>query len=115
MVLGSRGGRGRTRWAGAAWALLGFCGGAPAAAEGLEKGLNDHYKVATIGVRENGDTMLHPGTILEVRAEGIVSFGEKDASYAELCPSEVRAGAIRTPKNSACNSLAPKRDRKSVV
>lgn len=74
---------------------------------GLAEALRQHYKLASPRLSVNGDSTIEPGTILVVRKEGIVSFGDKDASYASLCPSEVEDGAVRAPRNPACTTLAP--------
>jgi hypothetical protein len=77
----------------------------------LATALQQYYKLAVIRLAANGDSLFEPGTVLAVRMEGIVSFGEKDSSYATLCPSELQAGVIHTPRTSTCTTLAPKSRR----
>jgi len=74
---------------------------------GLAEALKQHYRLAAVRLGVNGESGVEPGSILTVRKSGIVSFGEKDASYAALCPSELERGVVRTPRNPACASLAP--------
>ena len=78
---------------------------------GLAEALKKHYRLATIKLNINGDSGLQPGTVLSVRKEGILSFAEKDSSYATLCPTEIQAGVVRTSNTAACTSLAPKSRR----
>jgi hypothetical protein len=78
---------------------------------GLAVALKQHYKLATVKFGVNGDSTFEPGTILVIRKDGILSFGEQDASYAALCPSEIQGRAVHTPRNPACTRLAPKSRR----
>jgi hypothetical protein len=80
-------------------------------AEGLTAGLKQHYKFATAKLGSNGYPQLVPGTVLTVETEGIVSFGEQDASYAELCPSEFQGGGLRAPRTTLCTLFAPESRR----
>jgi hypothetical protein len=73
----------------------------------LIAGLKQHYRFATATLGINGYPQIVPGTILTVRKEGIVSFGEDDAAYAELCPSQFQGGGIHTPQSTICTALAP--------
>jgi len=72
---------------------------------GLAAELKHHYRLAAPRIGLNGEPYFEPGTILVVRADGIVSFGEKDASFARLCPSEFQGSAVRRPRSAFCASL----------
>lgn len=74
---------------------------------GLAAGLRRHYKLSTSTLGANGYPRLIPGTVLTVRQRGIVSFGEEEASYVELCSSDFQSGSIREPQSPICNRLAP--------
>src|SRR6266567_1543747 len=78
---------------------------------GLVKALKEHYKLATSKLGTNGELQFEPGSILTVRKEGIMSFAEKDASFAELCPSVVHGGSVRPSHQAACTNLSPKSKR----
>jgi len=96
-------------------ALLLLCGLTAFAGEDgpdqLTAALKQHYKLATIKLGAAGDSTFEPGTILVLRKDGIVSFGEKDASYAALCPSEISGGVVHAPPSPGCTSLAPRSRR----
>jgi hypothetical protein len=73
----------------------------------LAEALKQHYKLASPRLGAKGESLIEPRTILTVLKEGIVSFGDKDASYASLCPAEVEGNAVHAPRTPACTTLAP--------
>lgn len=72
---------------------------------GLAAELKQHYRLATAKLRVNGVVSIEPGTILLVQKEGIVSFEQKDSSFAPLCPTEYREGELHADQTLSCTSL----------